>query len=156
MEESLLVSVTFWYQFVLYTDNILFAEMFYFKIGAVVYNYILINDFVNFSGGLLYTIIIIIYWQTWNSLSLMSMYNYVRLYWWYIGVAMVVIIWELDLQLPVQSVPITTNVVSLNPVHGKMYSIQHYVIKFVGDLRQICVFLWVLRFPPSIKLTATI
>jgi hypothetical protein len=30
----------------------------------------------------------------------------------------------------VQSVPITTKVVSLNPVHGELYSIQHYVIKF--------------------------
>ena len=30
----------------------------------------------------------------------------------------------------VQSVPITTKVVSLNPVHGEVYSIQHYVIKF--------------------------
>jgi hypothetical protein len=37
----------------------------------------------------------------------------------------------------VQSVPITTKVVSLNPVHGKVYSIQHYVIKFVSDLRQV-------------------
>ena len=27
----------------------------------------------------------------------------------------------------VQSVPITAKVVSLNPVHGKVYSIQHYV-----------------------------
>jgi len=35
-------------------------------------------------------------------------------------------------------------------------SVQHYVIKFVSDLRQFCGFLWVLRFPPSIKLTATI
>jgi len=31
------------------------------------------------------------------------------------------------LQLPVQSVPITTKVVSSNPVHGEVYSIQHYV-----------------------------
>ena len=61
-----------------------------------------------------------------------------------------------DLQLPVQSVPITTNIVSLNPVHGKVYSIQHYVIKFVSDLQQVGGFLWVLRFPPSIKLTATV
>ena len=29
-----------------------------------------------------------------------------------------------------QSVPITTNVVSSNPAHGEVYSIQHYVIKF--------------------------
>jgi hypothetical protein len=62
----------------------------------------------------------------------------------------------LDLQLPVQSVPITTNIVSLNPVHGKVYSIQHYVIKFVSDLRQVVGFLWVLWFPPPIKLTATV
>jgi hypothetical protein len=36
-------------------------------------------------------------------------------------------------------VPITTDVVSLNPVPGKAYSIKHYVIKFVSDLRQVCV-----------------
>jgi hypothetical protein len=40
----------------------------------------------------------------------------------------------LDLQLPVQSVPITTKVVSSNPVHGEVYSIQNYVIKIVNDL----------------------
>jgi hypothetical protein len=31
-------------------------------------------------------------------------------------------------------VPITTNVVSLNPSRGEVYSIQHYVIKLVSDL----------------------
>jgi hypothetical protein len=43
-------------------------------------------------------------------------------------------------QVPIQSVSITTyvNVVSSNPAHGEMYSIQHYVIKFVGDLWQVC------------------
>ena len=30
-------------------------------------------------------------------------------------------------------VPITTEVVSSNPVHGNVYSMQHYVIKFVGE-----------------------
>ena len=34
--------------------------------------------------------------------------------------------------------------------------VQHYVIKFVGELRQVDGFLRVLRFPPPIKLTATI
>jgi hypothetical protein len=68
----------------------------------------------------------------------------------------VVIVWELDLQLLVQSMPITTKGVSTNPVHGEVYSIQHYVIKFVSDLRQIGGFLQVLRFPPPRKLTATI
>jgi hypothetical protein len=51
---------------------------------------------------------------------------------------------------------ITTIVVSSNPVHGEMYWIQYYEIKFVSDLRQVCGFLQVLRFPPPIKLTATI
>jgi len=36
-----------------------------------------------------------------------------------------------------QSVPITTNVVSSNRVHGKVHSIQHYGIKFISTLRQI-------------------
>ena len=47
------------------------------------------------------------------------------------------IIWYLDLQLPVQLVPIATKVVCLNPVYGEVYSVQHYVIKFVSDLRQV-------------------
>ena len=59
----------------------------------------------------------------------------------------------LDFQLPMQSVLITTDVVSSNP---EMRSIQHYVIKFVNDLRQIGGILCVLRFPPPIKLTTTI
>jgi hypothetical protein len=40
-----------------------------------------------------------------------------------------------------QLVPITTKVVSLNPVHGEVYSIQNYVIKIVSDLRQVGGFL---------------
>jgi hypothetical protein len=39
--------------------------------------------------------------------------------------------WSGSLQLSVQSMPITTKVVSLNSVHDQVYSIQHYVIKFV-------------------------
>ena len=53
------------------------------------------------------------------------------------------------------SQPITSKVVSSNPIHGDVYSIQHYVIKFVSDLRQVDSFLWVLQFPP-IKLIAMI
>jgi hypothetical protein len=37
--------------------------------------------------------------------------------------------------------------------HGEVYSIQHYVMKFVSDLQQIGGFLW---FLPPIKLTATL
>jgi hypothetical protein len=36
-----------------------------------------------------------------------------------------------------QSVPITTNVAGYIPAHGEVYSIQHYVIQFVSDLRQV-------------------
>jgi hypothetical protein len=57
------------------------------------------------------------------------------------------------LQLPMQSVPITTNVVSLNPTRGRMYSIQHNVIyiitcqKFMvmvlnANFNNISVILW--------------
>jgi hypothetical protein len=51
---------------------------------------------------------------------------------------------------------ITTEVLSSNSAHGEVYSIQHYEIKFVSDLRQVGGFLRVLRFPPQMKLTATI
>ena len=33
-----------------------------------------------------------------------------------------------------QSVPIITKVMSSNPVHREVYSIQHYVIKFFSNL----------------------
>ena len=49
---------------------------------------------------------------------------------------MVMIVWQFDLELHVQSVPIATKVESSNLTHGKVYSI-HYVIKFVNDLRQV-------------------
>ena len=55
---------------------------------------------------------------------------------------------------PMQSVPITTKVASSNPAHGEVYSMQHYVIKFVSDLRQISSFCLGLRFTLPIKLTA--
>ena len=72
------------------------------------------------------------------------------------GAVVVMIVWWLNFQLHVQSVPITTNVVISNPAHGEVYSIQHYVVKFVSDLRQVGGFVLVLRCPPPIKLTATI
>jgi hypothetical protein len=68
----------------------------------------------------------------------------------------VLIVWYLDLQLPMPSVLIATNVVISNPVQARGTSIQHYVIKFVSDLWQVGGFLCVLRFPPPIKLTTTI
>jgi hypothetical protein len=50
----------------------------------------------------------------------------------------------------------TTCAISAYHHLGEVYSIQHYVIKFVSDIRQVGSFLQVLRFPPSIKLIATI
>ena len=59
------------------------------------------------------------------------------------------------LTIHVQLVHITSKVASLNPADGEVYSIQHYVIEFVSDLRQVFCFLQVLQFPLQIKLTAT-
>ena len=52
----------------------------------------------------------------------------------------------------VQSVPMTTKVVSSNPTYCEVYLLQLYVIMFVSDLWQVSGFLRVLRFPPPIKL----
>ena len=45
--------------------------------------------------------------------------------------------------------PITTNVLSSNTAHGEVYSIQHYVIKFVSDLRHAG------GFPPGTPASST-
>jgi hypothetical protein len=86
-----------------------------------------------------------------NETSFLSNFGMITYFEWAI---VVMIIWYLDLQLPMQSVPITTNIVSLNQTYGEVHSMQHYVIKFVSDLWQAYGFLWVLQFPPPIKLTA--
>jgi hypothetical protein len=46
-----------------------------------------------------------------------------------------------------QSMPITTNVLTSNPAHDD------YVIKLAIDLQQVGGFFRVFQFPPSIKLT---
>jgi hypothetical protein len=51
---------------------------------------------------------------------------------------------------------VESKVVSSNQVHGEVYSIPHYVIKFIYDLRQVGGFLRVFQFPPPIKRTAMI
>jgi hypothetical protein len=47
-------------------------------------------------------------------------------------------------------------VVSWNPIHGEVYSIQHSVITFVSDLQQVVGFLRVFQFPPPKTLTTSI
>jgi len=68
---------------------------------------------------------------------------------------MVVIVWQLDLQLTVQSLPIsiTTKNCEFKPSswRGSLDTTLPYVIKFVSDLRQVCSFIRVLRFPPQKK-----
>ena len=61
-----------------------------------------------------------------------------------------------DVQLSVQSVPITANFASSSTAHGEGYMIQHYVIKFISGLQKVGVFLSVFLFPPSLKLITTI
>jgi hypothetical protein len=56
----------------------------------------------------------------------------------------------------VGAVVVLIEVVSFNPAHYEVHSIQQYVIKFVSDFRQVGGFLWVFGFPPPIKLTTTI
>ena len=48
-----------------------------------------------------------------------------------------------------QTVTITTKVVSLNSAHGDVHLIQPYVIKFVGDLQQVR------RFSPVSSINTT-
>jgi len=53
--------------------------------------------------------------------------------------------------LTVYPVPITTTVVSSNFARGDVYSIQHYVVKFVSDMRQVGSFLRVLKVSSTTK-----
>jgi hypothetical protein len=55
---------------------------------------------------------------------------------------MVVIVWELDLQLPVQSVPITINVVSSNPIQVRW---TRHSFMWKSDLQHVGGFLRVLQ-----------
>ena len=63
---------------------------------------------------------------------------YLFIYFIFRGVV-AVIVWQLDLQLPMHSVIITTDSRS-----GR--GVQHYVIKFVSNLRQVGGFLRVLKY----------
>jgi hypothetical protein len=69
---------------------------------------------------------------------------------------------EKSIQLSKRNTPNFNNSVSLidlSPPHlcaNPICLLQHYVMMFISDLRQVGGFLRVLRFPPPIKLTATI
>jgi hypothetical protein len=67
------------------------------------------------------------------------------------GAFVVVIVWYLDSQESMESVLITTKVVSSNPAHDEVYLIRYNImwLKFVCDFGQISGY-------PPINLTATI
>ena len=54
----------------------------------------------------------------------------------------------------IKSIFCWNRIMSSNPAHNEVYSIQLYVIKFFSDLRQVAGFLRVLRFHPPINPTA--
>ena len=58
----------------------------------------------------------------------MKVYIHRPLLYWIVWAVVVIIVSWLDLQLPVQSVPITTKCLISNIAHGKVNSIQYYVI----------------------------
>jgi hypothetical protein len=47
--------------------------------------------------------------------------------------------------------PVISVTITMNSMHGEVYSIQQCTIKFVSDLPQLDGFLWVLQIPKSIK-----
>jgi hypothetical protein len=47
--------------------------------------------------------------------------KFILFYFFYLEAVVVVIAWQLHLQLPVQSVPITIKVVSSNPAYGVVF-----------------------------------
>ena len=61
----------------------------------------------------------------------------------------------MDLQIPMQSVTITTKVVSSNTANGTRVLDTTLCDVYFSDLRQVGDFVFVLRFFPPIKLTAT-
>jgi hypothetical protein len=64
----------------------------------------------------------------------------------------IVIVWQLELQLPMQLVPITTKFVSSHSARDDVCSIQHYVIKCICDLGQVSGYLRILQLPQPVKL----
>jgi hypothetical protein len=57
----------------------------------------------------------------------------------------VLIVWGLDLQVPVQSVPISTEAVSSYPANDEVYLMQHYAIKFMAlsvSFNNISIIMW--------------
>ena len=46
--------------------------------------------------------------------------------------------------------------VEFESLSGEVHLIQHYMMKFVGDVRQVDGFIRVFKFTPSIKLTPRI
>jgi hypothetical protein len=65
----------------------------------------------------------------------------------YEGAVVVVIECYVNLLLSVQSVPITTTLLTSNIAHVELYLIHDYVINFVSDLLQVDGFRWRFFYP---------
>ena len=48
------------------------------------------------------------------------------------------------------------NVANSNPADDEVYSIQHYVIMLLSELRKVDGFLWVLQFPIPLSICPSI
>ena len=132
------IKITHGTQFSFINKTIYYIDHSNFKIKLVFWN---IEDLLLFiSFFIVFHILIFFHLCTCQKLKVITYFMF-----------LVVIVWQFDLQ-----VLITINVVISNSAHDEDYLMQHYVIKFVSDLRLVSGFLWVLWFPPPIKLTATI
>jgi hypothetical protein len=60
-------------------------------------------------------------------------YTHTQKTYWHILIGAVVVVWVLDLQLPMQSVSITTKVVSSNPDQGEVYNIMWWSLSVTCD-----------------------
>ena len=72
----------------------------------------------------------------------------------YEGAVVVVIVCYVNILLSVQSVPITTTIVTSNIAYVEVYSLHHYVINFVSDLLQVDGFHWRVFYPVYVLLLA--
>ena len=66
-------------------------------------------------------------------------------------VGSVVVVWKLDLQIPICNQCLSSLTLWVQTRSGEVYSIQHCVIKFVSDLRQVGGFLRVLPISSTNK-----
>ena len=96
-------------------------KLFFFKVKSCIEIYYQVNLYLNLRR---FNLVVVVPFLNPGHLSFCQYLHFYRK----LEAVVVVIVWQLDSQLTVQSVHIITKVVSLNSIHGEVYSIQHYVI----------------------------